>query len=177
MQHSKRPHCSLVTDQLSPCSRLCPLLAAHLSPLSAPRRASGYQNRVHRNHALLIACPHGSIPHGFLSDRLSTWGGIAARRRLSHLFAFPLSSLSAQRRHLSPARAQRVIGTIQPKCEAYYDTAFSPPKSTLLQDEGPPAPFVSEISLSRDFEITQPLSRATSHSRPASEVRWPPPGR
>jgi len=63
--------------------------------------ASGYQNRVHKNHEYLITCPQDPIPHAFLSDRVSTWGS-TARSRLCHLFAS----------HLSPALAQRVIGTL-----------------------------------------------------------------
>jgi len=81
ISHSQRPHCSPVTYQLSPRSDLCHLLACHLSPLSAQRRASGYQNRVHKNHEYLIICPQDATPHDFLSDRLSTWGSTAARRR------------------------------------------------------------------------------------------------
>ena len=57
---------------------------------------------------------------------------------------------------------------IQPKYEAYYETAFSPPKKHAFTGRRPPAPFVSEISHPRDFEITQPLAGATSQSRPAS---------
>ena len=54
--------------------------AAASTPPPCPL-ASGYQNRVHKKHAYLIICPQDRIPQAFLSDRLSTWGGIAARRR------------------------------------------------------------------------------------------------
>jgi len=90
MRHSKRPHYSPVNYRPSPRSGLVHLFTSHLSPLSAQRPplsaqrlASGYQNRVHKNHEYLITCPHGPIPRDFLSDRLSTWGN-AARSSRSH---------------------------------------------------------------------------------------------
>ena len=108
MQHSKRPHRSPVTYPPSPRSGLGHLRACHLWPLSAQRRASGYQDRVHINHELLITCPQGAIPHDFLSDRLSTWGSTARRLCPPLLFTF----------HLSPGLAQRVIDTL-PKPSAH----------------------------------------------------------
>jgi hypothetical protein len=65
----------VLTMRLSKCAPSLPL-TYQLSPRS---RASGYQNRVHKNHECLIICPRGPIPHAFLSDRLITWGKATQR--------------------------------------------------------------------------------------------------
>ena len=111
ISHSQRPQCSPVTYQLSPRSDLCHLLACHLSPLSAQRRASGYQNRVHKNHAYLITCPHGPISRRFLSDRLRTWGNASRPRRSRGWSSARNIGGSAQPRRM-PARERAALKSI-----------------------------------------------------------------
>ena len=97
---------SLLTSLLSPSP-----VTYQLSPRSG---ASGYQNRVHKNHGHLITCLQHANLAGFLSDRLITWAS-TARSRLCRLFAS----------HLTPALAQRVIGTL-PKPSAHILANWQP---------------------------------------------------
>gem|GEM_PF-4541754 len=69
----------------------CSPLTYQLSPRSG---ASGYQNRVHKNHEYLIICPVCPQLHAFLSDRLSTWGKAAAGVWPAGDWAFGLWSVS-----------------------------------------------------------------------------------
>jgi hypothetical protein len=78
MLRSKCPPCLPVTYHPFPRFLACSPLTYQLSPRSG---ASGYQNRVHKNHEHLIICPQHAILAGFLSDRLSTWGKAAASCR------------------------------------------------------------------------------------------------
>jgi hypothetical protein len=117
MRHSKRPHYSPVNYHPSPRSGLVHLFTSHLSPLSAQRpplsaqrRASGYQNRVHKNHEYLITCPHGPIPRDFLSDRLNTWGN-AARRR-SGAIPHHAPALLVTALLVIPARSARIVRSL-----------------------------------------------------------------
>jgi hypothetical protein len=123
MPHSKCPPCSPVNYHPSPRSGVtCSPLTYHLSPRSG---ASGYQNRVHKNHEYLIICPLCSQLQAFLSDRLSTWGSTARRLCPPLLFTF----------HLSPGLAQRVIGTLpNPSAHtlAIWQTAHGAIQTRLL---------------------------------------------
>jgi len=94
MRHSKCAPSLPVTYHPSPRSLTCSPLTYQLSPRSG---ASGYQNRVHKNHEYLIICPVCPQLHAFLSDRLITWGSTARRLSPPLLFTF----------HLTPALAQR----------------------------------------------------------------------
>ena len=118
MRHSKRPHYSPVNYHPSPRSGLVHLFTSHLSPLSAQRpplsaqrRASGYQNRVHKNHEYLITCPHGPISRRFLSDRLRTWGNASRPRRSRGWSSARNIGGSAQQRRM-PAREQAASKSI-----------------------------------------------------------------
>ena len=104
MRHSKCAPSLPVTYHPSPRSLTCSPLTYQLSPRSG---ASGYQNRVHKNHEYLIICPQHAILAGFLSDRLITWAS-TARSRPCHLFASHLTPALAQRRHLFPAISRRL---------------------------------------------------------------------
>jgi len=105
MRHSKRAPSSPVTYHSSPRFLACSPVAYHLSPRSG---ASGYQNRVHKNHEYLNICPLCPQLHAFLSDRLITWGSTARPLPPPLLFTFHLSPALAQRRHLFPAISRRL---------------------------------------------------------------------
>ena len=94
MRYSKCVPSLPVTYRPAPRFLTCSPLTYQLSPRSG---ASGYQNRVHKNHEYLIICPLGPQLHAFLSDRLITWGNAARRLCPPLLFTF----------HLTPALAQR----------------------------------------------------------------------
>ena len=121
---------SILNAHLSPMKFLtCSPLTYHLSPRSGP---SGYQNPVHINPAHLITCPQDAIPHGFLSDRLSTWGN------------------AARRRDRSRANPSRITGA-PPKADL-----FRPPRHLATGNTKRETPFVSDRPLFDPARIRLP---------------------
>jgi hypothetical protein len=164
MRHSKRAPSSPVTYHSSPRFLACSPVAYHLSPRSG---ASGYQNRVHKNHEYLIICPLCSQLQAFLSDCLITWGSTARPLPPPLLFTFHLSPALAQRGTLPKSSARTLANwqtatgaiktpllsakaapawqsgklPIQPKYGAYYQTPSPPrPKAPFAQTPCPLAP-------------------------------------
>ncbi len=151
MRYSKCVPSLPVTYRPAPRFLTCSPLTYQLSPRSG---ASGYQNRVHKNHEYLIICPVCPQLHAFLSDRLITWGSTARRLSPPLLFTFHLTPALAQRGTLPNSSAhtlaiwQPAPGAnppaillaiadqtwqtgklpIQPKCRARYETT-SPPRT------------------------------------------------
>jgi len=134
MRHSKRPSCSPVNYHPSPRFLACSPLSYQLSPRSG---ASGYQNRVHKNHEYLIACPVCLQLHAFLSDRLITWGSTARPLPPPLLFTFHLTPALAQRGTL-PKPSAHILANWQPALGASQTPMLSVKHATAWQTGKPP---------------------------------------
>ena len=178
MRHSKRPSCSPVNYHPSPRFLACSPLSYQLSPRSG---ASGYQNRVHKNHEYLIACPVCLQPHAFLSDRLITWGSTARPLPPPLLFTFHLTPALAQRGTL-PKPSARTLANWQPALGATRTPLLSAKPATVWQTAHPTQirgllsdrlPAASKSAVCSDSLPSCPLapsitrSLAPSRSRPA----------